>query len=58
MADHLGGGFAAHQQGQGIDEDGFSRAGFAGEQVQAGAEGGDGVIDDGVVFSAQFDEHG
>ena len=58
VADDLGGGFAAHQQGQSIDEDGFSRAGFAGEQVQAGAEGGDGVIDDGVVFSAEFDKHG
>jgi len=41
-----------------INEDGFSRAGFAGEQVEPRAERGDGVIDDGVVFSAQFDEHG
>ena len=50
--------FAAHQQGQRVDKDGFARAGFAGEQVEAGAERGDGVIDDGVVFSAQLDEHG
>ena len=57
VADDFGGGFAAHQQGQRIDEDGFACAGFAGEQVEAGAERGDGVIDDGVVFSAQFDEH-
>ena len=58
VADNFGRGFAAHQQGQRIDEDGFARAGFAGEQVETRAEGGDGVIDDGVVFSAQFDEHG
>ena len=57
VADDFGGGFAAHQQGQRIDEDGFARAGFAGEQVEAGAKDGDGVIDDGVVFGAQFDEH-
>ena len=57
VADQFDGGFAAHEQGQRIDQDGFARAGFAGEQVEAGAEGGDGVIDDGVVFSAQFDEH-
>ena len=58
VADHFSGGLAAHQQGQRIDEDGLAGAGFAGEQVEAGAEDGDGVIDDGVVFSAQFDEHG
>ena len=49
--------FAAHQEGQCIHEDGFARAGFAGEEIEAGAKGGDGVIDDGVVFSAEFDEH-
>ena len=57
MADNVGGGFAAHEQSQRVDQDGFARAGFAGEQVKAGAEVGDGVIDDSVVFSAQFDEH-
>jgi len=35
-----------HQQSQRINEDGFSRAGFAGEQVEPRAERGDGVIDD------------
>ena len=58
VAHHFDRGFAAHQQSQRIDEDGFARAGFAGEQVEPRAERGDGVIDDGVVFSAQFDEHG
>ena len=57
MAHNFRGGFAAHQQSQRVDEDGFARAGFAGQQVEPGAEDGDGVIDDGVVFSAQFDEH-
>ena len=57
VANHVGGGLAAHQQRERIDEDGLARAGFAGEQVEAGAEDGDGVIDDGVVFGAQFDEH-
>ena len=30
---------------------------LAGQQVQAGAENGNGMIDNGVVFGAQFDEH-
>ncbi len=50
-------GLATHQQGQRVDKNRLARAGFAGEQVEARAEDGDGVIDDGVVFSAQFDEH-
>jgi hypothetical protein len=58
VADQLGGGLAAHEKGEGVNEDGFACAGFAGEEVEAGAEDGVGVIDDGVVFSAQFDEHG
>ncbi len=58
VADDVGGRFAAHEEGERVHEDGFARAGFAGEEVEAGPEGGDGVIDDGVVFSAQFDEHG
>ena len=58
VADDLDGGFAAHEQGQRVDQDGFARAGFAGEQVKPRAEVGNGVIDDGVVFSTQFDEHG
>ncbi len=52
VADDFHGGFAAHEQGQRIDEDGFAGAGFSGEQIEAGAKDGDGVIDDGVVFSA------
>ena len=57
VAHDFGRCFATHQEGQRINKDGFACAGFAGEQVEARAEGGDGVIDDGVVFSAQLDEH-
>ena len=38
VAYNFRGGFAAHEQGKRIDEDRFARAGFAGEQVEAGAE--------------------
>jgi len=57
VTDHVGRGFAAHQQREGVDEDRLSRAGFAREQVKARAEDGDGVINDGIIFSAQLDEH-
>ncbi len=57
VADHVGRGFAAHEEGERVDQDGLACAGFAGKEIEAGAEGGDGVIDDGVVFSAEFDEH-
>ncbi len=57
VADHFGRGLATHQQRQRIDKDRLACAGFSGEQVESRAECGDGVIDDGVVFGAQFDEH-
>jgi hypothetical protein len=57
VADHFGRGFATHQQGQRVHQDGLARAGFAREQVEPRAKNGNGVIDDGVVLSAQFDEH-
>src|SRR5271157_981182 len=49
--------FAAHQQRQRVHQDGFARAGFAREQIQPRAKDGDGVIDDSVVFRAQFHQH-
>ena len=58
VADEFSRTFAAEEEGERVDEDGFAGAGFAGEEIEAGPEGGDGVIDDGVVFSAEFDEHG
>ncbi len=57
VADDLSRRLAAHEQCEGIDEDGFARAGFAREQVEPRPEDGDGVVDDGVVFCAQFYEH-
>ena len=58
VADHVGGGLAAHQQGQRVDQDGFAGAGFAREQIEPRAEDGDGVVDDGVILGAELDEHG
>ncbi len=57
VSDYFRRRFAAHQQREGVDKNGFARAGFSGEEVEPGAERGNSVIDDGVVFSAQFDEH-
>ena len=58
VANHVGGGFAAHEEGKRVHENGFAGASFAGEKVQPRTERGDGMIDHGVVFSAQFDKHG
>ena len=52
MANDFRGGLATHQQGKRIYKNGLARAGFAGQQVQARTEDGDGVIDDGVIFGA------
>src|SRR5439155_16244168 len=46
-----------HQKRQSIDQNGLAGAGFAGEQIEPGAENGDSVIDDGVVLGSEFDEH-
>ena len=56
-ANHVGGGLVPEQKRQGINEDGFSRAGFAGQQVQAGRELYRQVVYDRVVLEPQFDEH-
>ena len=58
MTDDAGGGFLAHEEGESVDEDGFAGAGFAGEEIEAGAEAGDGVIDDGIILSSEFEQHG
>ena len=58
VADDAGGGFLAHEEGEGVDEDGLACAGFAGEEIEAGTEAGDGVIDDGVVLGSEFEQHG
>ena len=56
-ANHVGRGLVAQQKRQRINEDGFSGAGFAGQQVQAGRELYRQVVYDRVVFQPQFDEH-
>ncbi len=56
-ANHVHGSFVPQQKGQGINEDGFSGAGFAGQQVQARRELDRQVVYDRVVFEPQFDEH-
>ncbi len=57
VANRVAGSFVAQQQGQRVDEDGFSGAGFAGQQVEAGSELHGDVVDDRVVFDPQFQQH-
>ena len=57
MADGVAGGFVAEQQRQRVDEDGFSGAGFAGQQVETGGELHGDVVNDRVVFDSQFQQH-
>ncbi len=57
VPDDVGGGLAAHQQGERVDQDGFAGAGFAGEEIEPRAEDGDGVVDDGVILGSELDEH-
>ena len=54
VANRIGGGFIAEQQRESINEDGFSGAGFAGQQIQTGRELHGNVINDRVVFDPQF----
>ena len=58
MADHAGRGLLAHEQRERVDEDGFARAGFSRQEIEAGTKAGDGVIDDGVVLGSEFEQHG
>ena len=57
VAHNIAGGFLAQQQRQCVNQDGLARAGFAGQQVQSRSKVNHHVIDDGVVFNAQFPEH-
>ena len=57
VAHHVAVGFFAQQQRQGVDQDGFARAGLAGQQVQSSSKLNHHIVDDGVVFNAQFPEH-
>ena len=57
VAHHVAVGLLAQQQRQGVDEDGLARAGLAGQQIQSSPKLNHHVVDDGVVFNAQFPEH-
>ena len=57
VANGVGGSFVAQQQGERVDEDGLSGAGFAGQQVEAGSELHGHVVNDRVVFDPQFQQH-
>ena len=49
-SNHFTGGFVTQQQCEGVDENGFSGAGFTGEQIEAGGELDRRIVDDRVVF--------
>ena len=57
VADCIAGGFVAQQQGQCVDENGFSSASFAGQKIQTTGEFHGDVVDDRVIFDPQFQEH-
>ena len=56
-ADHVRRSFLAHEQAESINQDGFPRAGFAGQQIQPRSELDGEMVDDGVILKAQFEEH-
>ena len=58
MPHHIGGGLIAHQQSQRIHQDGLARTRLSGQQIETGTEDSNGVINDGVIFSAEFEQHG
>ena len=50
-------GSLAEDEGKGADEDGFSGAGFTGDDIEAGLEVEGEVGDKGEVFNAEGREH-
>jgi len=56
VADDVGRSFLAEEQSKGVYEDGLASAGFAGQKVQAGAKLHYHVVDDSIVFDAQFEQ--
>ncbi len=53
----LRGRLLAHQQRKGVNQNGFPSASFAGKKIQPGRELNGQMIDDGVIFQSQFEEH-
>ena len=58
VADAAGVGAFAEDEAEGVDENGFARAGFAGQDVVAGTEGDFAVFDDGDLVDGELFEHG
>ena len=56
-ANDFAGSFFAEKESQSIDEDRFTRAGFAGQQVKPSRELYRQIVNDCVVFEPQFDQH-
>ncbi len=57
MSNCVGGSLVAQQQGESVNQDGLSGAGFAGQQVEAGPKLDGDVVNDRVVFDSQFQQH-
>ncbi len=57
VADDVARGFAAEQEGERVDQDGFAGAGLAREEVEPGAELDGRTVDHSVVFRAQLQQH-
>lgn len=58
VTDEAGRGFLAEKEREGIDQNGFACTRFSGEQIEAGAEASDGVVDDSVILGPKFEQHG
>ena len=58
VADAAGVGAFAQDEAERVDEDGFARAGFAGQDVVAGAKVDFAVFDDGDLVDGELFEHG
>ena len=57
VSNNFGRCLTTHEESQRIYKNGLACAGLAREQVQSRAKCGDGVINDGIVFGAQLNEH-
>src|SRR5271165_3304758 len=57
MTNGIGGCFVAQQQSERVNEDGFSGAGLASQQIEARRELDGDVVNDRVVFDPQFQQH-
>ena len=57
-ANHVGRGFIPEEQREGINQNGFSRTSFAGQQIQPRSKLHRNIVNDGVILQPQFDQHG